>query len=176
MTRRGVSQQRGVDLKSGEFDLFFLLVLLTHRKPHVGIDHVGTLRRLGNLGWQFVHQRRNAAHFFHLPDLLLEIFQVKTLARLQFFGKLFGFGDIDVYLSSKLPWVMAAEPTSPPGTPPGKGVRDLARQLAALQGGQGQDRAGADTPRGQGLAWGRSTGDTSATGLPVCAMMRSTTG
>ena len=44
--------------------------------------------RLGELRGQFVHHRRQAAHLAHLPDLLLEIVQIKAFSALQLLRKL----------------------------------------------------------------------------------------
>src|SRR5712692_584694 len=62
-----------------------LLVVLKLR----GVDLTDELRR------ELVEQRRHAAHFLHLRDLLLEVLEVEALAFLDFLGDALGLVEVD---------------------------------------------------------------------------------
>ena len=36
----GIGEQIGIHLEAGEFEFLFLLILLAHREPDVGVDHM----------------------------------------------------------------------------------------------------------------------------------------
>ena len=57
--------------------------------------HINLFGFGGHLGWQFVHQIRQAAHGAHLLNLREEVVQVKVVTAFDFFSQLLGGRHVD---------------------------------------------------------------------------------